>query len=107
MTRSNDTGSIRYIHASFDCDHMVITIPKSKGDPTGDLSSTGKAVYSNPLQPEICPFLALGLVLLSRVVFGVLDPILGPKNEEAIHTWLNSVNAYCLTLTSDKTFNHV
>ena len=69
MTRSHDTGSMRYSHVSFDCDQMVIMISKSKGDPTGDLSPTVKAVYSNPLQPEICPFLALGLVLLSRVIF--------------------------------------
>ena len=92
MTRSHDTGSMRYSHVSFDCDQMVIMISKSKGDPTGDLSPTVKALYSNPLQPEICPFLALGLVLLSRVVFGDLDPILGPKNEEAINAWLKGLS---------------
>lgn len=59
-------------------DHMVITIPKSKGGPTGD---TEGSIYSNPRQQEICPFfgLNLGLVLLLRVVFRDLDPILGPK----------------------------
>ena len=55
-----------------------MTVRKSKGGPTGD---TEGSIYSNPRQQEICPFfgLNLGLVLLLRVVFRDLDPILGPK----------------------------
>ena len=66
MTRSGDTGDIRYEQLSMIGDHISMTIPRHKGDSTGGSTPTGKAIYANPMFPEVCPFLALRLVLLSR-----------------------------------------
>jgi hypothetical protein len=46
-------------------------------------------VYSNPVYPEICPFLTLGILLLSRENNGKIESILlGKISEENINTWL-------------------
>ena len=73
-------------------DHIIVVIPRHKGDRCGE-KPTEKSVYSNPTCPQICPFLALGIVLLSRETFQNCDSIiLGTKTDENINTWLRTVS---------------
>ncbi|EKX43639.1 hypothetical protein GUITHDRAFT_44852, partial [Guillardia theta CCMP2712] len=46
-------------------DHMWVSFPKSKTDQTGERKEP-KSIYANPICPEICPILALGIYLLSH-----------------------------------------
>ena len=89
MTRSGDTRDIKYEHLRMVNDHINISIPRHKGDPTGECTPTGKSVYANPVYPEICPFLALSLVLLSRETFRRQDSVIfGSKSKDSSNTWL-------------------
>ena len=89
MTRSGDTGDIKYEHLSMIGDHISISIPRHKGDSTGESTPTGKAIYANPIFPEVCPFLALSLVLLSRETFVGQDSVIfGSKSKDSFNTWL-------------------
>ena len=38
---------------------MIITFPHTKTDQEGKLSDYQQHMYANPLQPEVCPVLAL------------------------------------------------
>ena len=97
MTRIGDTSDIRYEHLTFETDHIVVVIPRNKADPTGELTATGKSVFANPIYPEICPFLALGIVVMSRASFKSLERIfMGSKSEENINTWLLIHGLYVL-----------
>lgn len=87
------TGDIKYEHLRMDGDHIIVVIPRHKGDRCGG-KPTEKSLYSNPTCPQICPFLALGIVLLSREVYRAHDSIvLGKKTDENINVWLRSVSA--------------
>ena len=94
MSRAGSTGNIKFEHLRWDGDHMIIVIPKHKGDRSGGKLPTEKSVYSNPVYPEICPFLTLGILLLSRENNGRIESILlGKKSEENINTWLKKTLA--------------
>ena len=73
-------------------DHLLIVIPKHKGDPTGDVTPTGKATYANPLVPQICPFLSLAVIVLSRSSHRQNESVLlGKKCDENINYWLKEI----------------
>ena len=61
MCRSESTQSINIRHMSWVGDCLVITIAKSKTDQAGAKSTQDKHVFPNPLNPAICPILALAL----------------------------------------------
>ena len=85
MSRAGSTGNVKFEHLRWDNDHLIVVIPKHKGDRAGNKLPTEKAVYANPVYPEICPFLVLGIVLLSREDNGRIESvILGSKSEENI-----------------------
>jgi hypothetical protein len=65
MSRAGSTGNIKFEHVRWDGDHMIIAIPKHKGDRSGGKLPTEKSVYANPVYPEISPFLTSGILLLS------------------------------------------
>lgn len=89
MTRAGSTGNIKFEHLRWDGDHMIVVIPKHKGDRSGGKLPTEKSVYANPIYPEICPFLTLGIILLSRENNGKIEAIFkGKKSEENINNWL-------------------
>ena len=74
-------------------DHIIAVIPRHKGDRSGE-RPTEKAVFSNPTAPLICPFLVLGIALLSREIYNEFDSILlGTRGEENINLWLKSVSS--------------
>jgi hypothetical protein len=53
MTRAGSTENIKFEHIRWDCDHMIVVIPKHKGDRSGGKLPTEKSVYANPIYPEI------------------------------------------------------
>ena len=70
----------------------MIVIPKHKGDPTCDVAPTGKAIYTNPLVPQICPFLSLAAVVLSRLPYKKNGSVLlAKKSDENINYWLKEI----------------
>jgi hypothetical protein len=90
MTRSSSTGDIKYQHMRMNGDHIIVVIPKHKGDRCGD-KPTEKTMYANPTCPQICPFLALGIILLSREVYNEFDSVLlGTRTDENINIWLKN-----------------
>ena len=60
MARSCSVANIHYTHLGWEQDSLVGTLPTHKGDESG-AQSYPKHIYANPLRPEICPILALGL----------------------------------------------
>jgi hypothetical protein len=87
------TGDVKYEHLRMNGDHIIVVIPRHKGDRCGE-KPTEKSLFSNPTCPEICPFLMLGIVLLSREIYRPRDSIiLGTKLDENINLWLRSVAA--------------
>jgi hypothetical protein len=52
-------------HLDWDSDHLVVEEQGHKGDQSGTMKY-GKAVYANPLQPCICPVLALAVLCFSK-----------------------------------------
>ena len=91
MSRAGSTGKIKFEHIRWDRDHMI---PKHKGDRSGGKLPTEKSVYANPIYPEICPFLTLGILLLSRENNGKVESLLmGKKSEENINNWLKKTIA--------------
>lgn len=47
-------------------DHLVCTVCKHKKDQDGSGAGKVKAVYANPLNPELCCVLALGVYMISK-----------------------------------------
>lgn len=91
MSRAGSTGNIKFQHTRWDNDHLIVVIPKHKGDRSGKKLPTGKNVYANPIDPEICPLLVLGIILLSRQSNGKVESILlGAKSKEN-NNWLKEM----------------
>ena len=85
MTRSGSTGDIKYEHLRMKGDHIIVVIPRHKGDRCRELP-TEKSLYSNPICQQICPYLVLGIVLSSREMYGDFDGIiLRTKADENIN----------------------
>lgn len=63
VSRANSVGNVMLQHVDWKEDSMIITFPKHKGDQTGEGLSNDKHVYANPLMPEICPILALAVLV--------------------------------------------
>jgi hypothetical protein len=61
VARSVNISEIMLEHIQWKGDCMCITVPKHKGDQTGEGGSREKHIFANPLQPEVCPFLSLAL----------------------------------------------
>ena len=92
VKRLKDTGDIKYEHLQMVGDHLLIVIPKHEGDPTGDVTPAGKAIYANPLVPQMCPFLSLAVLVLSRSSYKENKSVLlGKKCDENITNWLKKV----------------
>ena len=47
-------------------DCLVFTLPVSKCDQTGESVSKEKHVFANPIIPEICPILALSVLIFGK-----------------------------------------
>jgi integrase len=60
FARSNSVATLRFHHFDWKEDCMLITIPRHKGDQEGN-RVVPVHVYANPLNPELCPVLALAI----------------------------------------------
>lgn len=65
MARSDSVRKIMLQHVDWKNDCMTITFAKHKGDLTGEGLGNEKHVYANPLNPKICPILALAVLIFT------------------------------------------
>ena len=65
MSRSENMGGAKLSHISWQDDHLLITLCKTKTDQEAD-DVLPKSVFANPLDPSICPVLALAMMILCR-----------------------------------------
>ena len=62
MGRTNNIGCLHYTAFSWAADSLVVIFVTTKTDTTSTKAEeTAKHIYANPLNPAICPILALGL----------------------------------------------
>jgi hypothetical protein len=64
MARAANTLSIRYEHMQFTEDCLCIMFAQMKTDQFADRPKDPRHVYANPIMPEVCPMLALGVMWL-------------------------------------------
>ena len=60
MARSVNIGSLGFHNFRAGEDHIVCCYDDTKSDKTGEMC-TNKHIYANPLEPTVCPFLALAV----------------------------------------------
>ena len=65
-SRSELVDAAHLTHFHWVGDHMVSTVCKHKKDQDGSGIGKMKAIYANPLNPELCCILALGVFMISR-----------------------------------------
>jgi hypothetical protein len=64
MARSINTANISLRHMDWNGDALHIYICQAKNDQEGEKSDFPKHVFANPVMPEICPILAIGIYFL-------------------------------------------
>jgi hypothetical protein len=65
MSRGENVRSVMLQHFDWKNDCMTVTFAKHKGDATGEGLGNEKHVYANPLDPHICPILALAVLIFT------------------------------------------
>lgn len=65
MSRGENVRSVMLKHFDWKNDCMTVTFAKHKGDATGEGLGNEKHVYANPLNPHICPILALAVLVFT------------------------------------------
>lgn len=65
MQRSETIANVQLEHISWKEDSLTIVIPQSKTDQEGE-NIYHRHIFANPLQPEICPILALATLIFSK-----------------------------------------
>jgi hypothetical protein len=83
MARSCSVGNLMLQHIKWSNDALVCTLPKHKGDQRGD-KIVDRHIYSNPMKPEVCPILSLGVLLICkpfRVIGGKQQVFEGDRTE--------------------------
>ncbi len=64
MCRSNNAEVIALNHLQWRDDHLLVYFRKQKNDQDGQRSKDPRCVYANPVKPEVCSILALGMYFL-------------------------------------------
>jgi hypothetical protein len=65
IARSATVAGMMMEHVGWEADSLLISIPKHKGDQEGT-KCFSRHLYANPLQPVICPVLALAVLIFTR-----------------------------------------
>ena len=81
MCRSANAFTIKYDHLEWNEDSLCVYFAHMKNDPTGERPRDPRHVYANPLMPEICPILSLGLYWLTYS-FTIGNSSLYPGNNQ-------------------------
>ena len=66
IARSATVAGMMMEHVGWEADSLLISTPKHKGDQEG-AKCFARHLYANPLQPTICPVLALAVLIFTRV----------------------------------------
>lgn len=61
--RSSNTAGIALQHISAGTDHFVIQFVHQKNDQEGEMQGYERHIFANPLNPVMCPILALAIYL--------------------------------------------
>jgi hypothetical protein len=92
-------------HVDWREDCLVITLAKHKGDQSGEGLSNEKHIYANPLNPSICPILALAVLIFCthRGQSTRLQQLYNGKNSEQrfgkiLKVILNLIDSQLITL---------
>jgi hypothetical protein len=101
LARCNSVATLMFNHLSWEEDALVVAFPSHKGDQEGR-NSLPKHVYANPLNPEVCPILALAIYIftISYRQAGSATSLFGGKTnqgssdvENRFSRWLKTVCA--------------
>jgi hypothetical protein len=65
MCRSANAFTIKYEHTEWTEDALSVYFAHMKNDQTGERPRDPRHIYPNPLMPEICPILSLGIFWLT------------------------------------------
>lgn len=65
MCRTDNTSSIVMPHLNWENDCLVVFFGKMKNDQEGETLRDGRHVYANPMNPSVCPILALSIYLMT------------------------------------------
>ena len=81
MSRSANAFAVKHDHMEWREDALCIYFAHMKNDQTGERPRDPRHIYPNPIRPEICPVLSLGLYWLTNA-FDPADSSLFPgKNQ--------------------------
>ena len=87
MSRSQEVGSLRWENIGWECDSLTVTSCKSKTNQSGE-HITPRFLYANPIEPVICPILALGIKLVCTNTCGNIFE--GVSAESKFSNWLQN-----------------
>lgn len=92
MARSVSVGQLMFKHISWENDCLVIVLPRHKGDQEGR-NAFPKHIFANPLNPAVCPVLALAIYVFTKgYQRDEAKPLLfGHNSEQRFSKWLISV----------------
>ena len=79
-------------HLSWSDDHLTVVNPRTKTDQTAE-NAFPKSIFANPMQPHICPILALAVLTFTRPTVAASKLFEGPDQEERYCKILASVLA--------------
>lgn len=64
VSRSNRVGNLAFEPITWQGDALIVHLPKTKGDQEGE-KAFPRHVFSNPLNPKVCPIVALAVHVFS------------------------------------------
>lgn len=67
IARTSSVSTMMMQHIGWESDSLLITLPKHKGDQEG-ANSYARHIYANPLDPIMCPVLALAVQIFTRIL---------------------------------------
>ena len=82
ICRSKNTTTIHLHHLEWTEDCLSIYFAHMKNDQTGDRKRDPRHIYANPIDPTVCPVLALAIYFTTFSISGTKDTTLFPgKNQ--------------------------
>jgi hypothetical protein len=99
ISRTDSVDCLMLQHFEWEGDAMIIEEQGHKVDQTGE-NKFGKHIYANPLEPSVCPYLALAVYIFSannRVGAGTHQLFAGTNSKDRFY---RNLMAVCGSLTS-------